>query len=138
MFMGEYSHTIDAKKRLFIPAQFREELGARFIICKSAPGNTCILVYSEEEYKKRCDEIELHTTPTVQRALYEGATTVESDKSGRITITQRLFEYAELKKNVVIFGMNNHIEIWDRDKLQFEQKMGDRTPLSAELLAVLY
>lgn len=34
MFMGEYSHTLDTKGRLIIPAKFRNQLGEKFIVTK--------------------------------------------------------------------------------------------------------
>ena len=138
MFSGEYSHVIDAKKRIFIPAQFREELGQRFYFCKSMPGNTCVLVYSESGYADRVNAVKQGTSVHFQRFINEGAQLVESDKSGRVTIPQKLFEYAELNKNIIIFGMTDHIELWDRDKLTAEYEMGKNEEISPELREYLY
>ncbi|HZJ75920.1 MAG TPA: division/cell wall cluster transcriptional repressor MraZ [Clostridia bacterium] len=123
MFFGEYTHTLDAKKRLFIPAQFREELGARFVICKSPPGNTCVFAYTEERFKELGQQIKEKAGLRQQRFAFEGVTTVEIDKSGRITINQKLCDYAELTKNVVVFGAFDRIEIWEEEKWQREQEL---------------
>ncbi len=123
MFFGEYTHTLDAKNRLFIPAQFREELGARFVICKSPPGNTCVFAYSEERFKVLGLQIKEKAGLRQQRFAFEGITTVEIDKSGRITINQKLCEYAQLLKNVVVFGAYDRIELWDEEKFKLEQQL---------------
>lgn len=49
MFMGEYSHTIDAKGRLIIPAKFRDELGEDFVLTKGLDG--CLSIYPNNEWK---------------------------------------------------------------------------------------
>ena len=48
MFMGEYSHNVDAKGRLIVPAKFREQLGDQFVVTKGVDG--CLYVYSQEEW----------------------------------------------------------------------------------------
>lgn len=121
MFFGEYSHTLDTKNRLFIPAQFREELGARFVICKSPPGNTCVFAYTEERFKELGQQIKDRVGLRQQRFAFEGVTTVEIDKSGRITLNQKLCDYAGLKKNIVVFGAFDRIEIWETEKWEREQ-----------------
>ena len=50
MFMGEYSHSVDAKGRLIVPAKFREQLGDQFVVTKGVDG--CLYVYSQEEWKR--------------------------------------------------------------------------------------
>ena len=50
MFMGEYSHNVDAKGRLIVPAKFREQLGDQFVVTKGVDG--CLYVYSQEEWKR--------------------------------------------------------------------------------------
>ena len=138
MFSGEFNHVIDAKKRIFIPAQFRDELGQKFYFCKSMPGNTCVLVYSEEGYAQRVNAVKENTSVHFQRFLYEGAQLAESDKSGRVTIPQKLFEYAGLSKNIVILGMNDHVELWDKDKLAAEYEAGSAEQIPQELYNFLY
>ena len=48
MFMGEYSHTIDAKGRLIIPSKFREQLGEEFVLTKGLDG--CLSIYPNDEW----------------------------------------------------------------------------------------
>ena len=51
MLYGTYEHTVDAKNRMFVPAKFKEALGASFKVTYN-DFNKCILVYSNEEWEK--------------------------------------------------------------------------------------
>ncbi len=138
LFFGEYSHTLDAKNRLFIPAQFREELGARFVICKSPPGNTCVFAYTEERFKELGQQIKEKAGLRQQRFAFEGVTTVEIDKSGRITVNQKLCDYAELAKDVVVFGAFDRIEIWEKEKWQREQELAAHESDATDQVVIPY
>ncbi len=138
MFFGEHSHTLDAKNRLFIPAQLREELGARFIICKSPPGNTCIFAYTEERFRELGQQIKEKAGLRQQRFAFEGVTTVETDKSGRITLNQKLCDYAGLTKNVVVFGAYDRIEIWEEEKWRQEQEFASRESTGENQVVIPY
>ena len=48
MLKGEYSHNIDAKGRLIIPAKFRDDLGENFVITKE--WKIAFIVYPEDEW----------------------------------------------------------------------------------------
>ena len=120
MFMGEYNHTIDAKGRLIIPAKFREDLGGEFVVTKGMDG--CLYLYPFDAWKEF--EEKLRTMPVTvnkdsrkfARFFMAGATTVELDKQGRILIPPVLREFAGLTKNIVVTGVLDRVEIWDRDR----------------------
>lgn len=119
MFIGEYAHSIDVKGRLIMPAKFREELGITFIVTKGLDG--CLFVYSKNEWAQF--EEKLKSLPftskdarTFNRFFFAGAIECEVDKQGRILISQNLRDYASLNKDVVIIGVSNRIEIWDKEK----------------------
>ena len=118
MFMGEYHHSIDDKGRLIIPAKFRSELGDKFIITRGI--ESCLFAYPE----KRWEEIvhKLESLPFTKkdarnftRFFLSGATVAEFDKQGRINITSPLIEYAGIKKECVIIGTGDRLEIWAKD-----------------------
>lgn len=133
MFTGEYSHTIDNKKRLSIPANFRTELGDKAVITKGL--DNCLFLYPQSEWEEIAQE--LSNLPFAQsdarslaRFMLAGAMEVELDKVGRILIPDYLKEYASLEKKVVIAGLYDRIEIWDKEqweeyKSKTEQKAGD-------------
>ena len=115
MFMGEYHHNIDEKGRLIIPAKFRYELGTNFVITRGL--EKCLYIYSEAEWNQIVAKIK--TLPftkkdvrTFERAFFSGATECEFDRQGRINITSPLVSYADIKKECVVIGANDRIEIW--------------------------
>lgn len=115
MFMGQYHHNIDEKGRLIIPAKFREELGANFVVTRGL--DNCLYVYSRCEWEKIVAK--LKTLPFTKkdariyiRSLFSSAAECEFDRQGRINITSQLVAYADITKECVIIGANDHIEIW--------------------------
>ena len=115
MFMGEYHHNIDDKGRLIIPSKFRYNLGEKFIVTRGI--ENCLFVYSLEDWKKIVEKLEsLPFTKKDARSFIRfflsGATEAEFDKQGRINVTSSLINYANLKKECVIIGSGNRLEIW--------------------------
>ena len=119
MFMGEYSHTIDAKGRLIIPSKFREQLGEEFILTKGLDG--CLSIFPQDEWK--VFEEKLKALPltnknarTFSRFFVSSATSCELDKQGRILVPSTLREFAGLEKDVVLTGNITRIEIWSKEE----------------------
>ena len=126
MLMGEYHHNIDEKSRLIIPAKFRSELGERFVITKGL--DKCLFVYSETEWNKLMQKVSsLQFTKknvrAFERTFIGGASLIEFDKQGRINITSPLVHYANIKKECVIIGVSERLEIWSKE--EFESYMND-------------
>ena len=119
MLIGQYEHTIDAKKRLALPAKFRGELGDKVIITKGV--ESCLVVYTEKEFTVMSEKLSnlTLTQPEARsftRTMLAGAMEVVLDKLGRILVPDYLKKYAGLNKNVVICGLSNRLEIWDSEK----------------------
>ena len=113
---GEFLHTMDAKGRLFIPAKFREKLGAPFVITRGL--ENCLTAYPMDEWEKfaaSIAELKGEARRKLNRFFVAGAQDCELDAQGRVLIEQVLRMYANLSKNVVIAGMTNYIEIWDQE-----------------------
>ncbi len=112
-FVGEYRHTLDAKKRLFIPAKYRELLGENFAMARI--NEKCLLLFSEEEWIRYTEKM-LNGVPAdtkrIVRKVFSKTTYVTPDAQGRVVIPSTLCELAELEKNAVIVGAGNHAEIW--------------------------
>ena len=119
MFMGEYSHTIDTKGRLIIPAKLREGLGDTFVITRGL--DHCLYAYTMEEWERFQEKLaSLPMTNADSRRLarffLSGASEVEPDKMGRITIASAQKAHAGLDKEAVLIGMANRVEIWDKSR----------------------
>lgn len=119
MFIGEFHHTIDDKKRLIIPSKFREELGNEFIITRGI--ENCLYVYSKASWDGITNK--LGTLPftkknarSFNRFFLSGATVAEFDKNGRVLITSPQLSYAEITKECVIIGVGDRLEIWSLEK----------------------
>ncbi len=111
---GEYSHSVDSKGRLFIPAKFREKLGFSFVLTKGLE-NT-LTIYTNEEWDKfaaKISNLPSKQARMLQRFFVASAQDCSPDSQGRILVPQVLRDYAGITKNVKILGMSDHIEIWD-------------------------
>ena len=119
MLIGEYHHNIDEKGRLIIPSKFREEVGNSFVVTRGLDG--CLFVYSLVEWEKIINKLKKlpftkKDARTFMRFFLASATVCEFDKQGRINLVNSLIEYAGLKKECVIIGVNDRLEIWSLDK----------------------
>ena len=133
MFIGEYTYSIDEKKRLALPQKFREKLGKKVIITRGL--DQCLFAYSQKEWSKLAQK--LSQLPLAQaaargfaRLMLTGAMELNIDKLGRILLPDYLKEYAKIEKKVIIAGVFNRIEIWDEKiwkeyKLRTEKEVGD-------------
>lgn len=133
MFIGEFRHSLDDKGRLAIPVKFRGDLESGAIVTRGLDG--CLYVYTAPEWQKLADK--LAALPMSQskarafaRLMLAGAMDVETDKQGRVVLPDYLRKYAGLKKNVVIAGLYNHLELWDEKtwnayKAKTEKDSGD-------------
>lgn len=117
MFIGEYNHSLDAKGRLIVPAKYREELGREFIVTKGL--NNCLWVFPMRSWEKFMED--LSKLPKINsnsgkllRHFSAGATCCELDKQGRILLPATLREFADLDKEVVLAGVLERIEIWNK------------------------
>jgi len=116
MLLGEYQHNLDIKGRMAIPAKFRDKLNVGAIITRGI--DNCLFVFANAEWDALAKK--LIALPLAQansrafvRLMLSGASDVELDQQGRILIPDYLRKYAGLKKEVVVAGLYNRIEIWD-------------------------
>ena len=117
MLMGEYSHSLDAKGRIIIPAKLREQLGDTFVVSKGLEG--CLFVFPPAEWEKLSNKIQALplTDPRgrkFSRYFFSGASELEVDKQGRALLPPNLREEAKLEKDVVLCGVGNRVEIWSK------------------------
>lgn len=134
MFMGEFSHNLDTKGRLIIPARFRTELGEGLVLTIGLDG--CLTLYTNESWQKIYAQLsQLPTTKSQARAfvrmLTSKATSVEIDSQGRILIPSNLSKLANITKECVVIGAGSKVEIWAKDV--WEQYISDSQESFEEL-----
>lgn len=115
---GEYSHQLDAKNRIRIPAKLKKELGDRYCFTKGTNG--CLFVFPEEVIKDKIAEIEEIKMSDADkqkgvRAFLKSVNFAEEDNQGRVILPSKLKEFANIQKDVVICGSGSHIEIWAKE-----------------------
>ncbi|HUW71635.1 MAG TPA: division/cell wall cluster transcriptional repressor MraZ [Candidatus Humimicrobiaceae bacterium] len=130
MFIGEYTYSIDEKKRLAIPAKFRQALGKKAVLTRGL--DNCLVIYPLKGWQKLSQKLESLPAGQVDargfiRIMLSGAVDIALDKLGRVLVPDHLKKYAFLKKNVVIIGLSNRIEIWDEKRWQEYKEKREKT-----------
>ena len=128
LLIGEYEHSIDTKGRLIMPSKLKEDIGEKFVVTKGLDG--CLFVYSQTEWKTFEDKLRAFPlTNKDARALVRfflaGAMECEIDKQGRIKLSSELCEKCSITKDVVVIGVDDHVEIWDREQHKEMSKRND-------------
>ncbi len=118
MLLGEYAHTLDEKNRLTLPAKFRDSFVDGGVVTRGLDG--CLYLFAREQWDDlvagRLAELDplLEETRLMNRYFFSGAAEAEPDKQGRINVPPALIEHARLGREVVVAGIHDHLEIWDR------------------------
>ena len=118
MFLGTHTPRLDDKGRLFLPAKFRDQLGDGLVITRGQ--DHCLYVWPVTEFEAitehmRSAPVTNKRTRDFMRMLFAGASDEKPDKQGRITIPPLLREYARLRRDCVVIGAMNRVEIWDAE-----------------------
>ncbi len=129
-FSGEYTHSIDSKGRLNVPAKYRKALPphARDTLVVTLWFEGCLAVYSLDDWERLKND--LRHLPVTDKAARRYIRTIISqaaeskiDKQGRIMVPKRLLEKANIKNRVTIVGALNKFELWNPER--FKEYMKD-------------
>ena len=122
MLLGQYEHTIDEKGRLTLPSKFRDVFADGIVLTRGM--EKCLYGYTREDWKRLVDSQLARLDPLspdgrrIQRFFFSGASEADLDRQGRVTISPALSGHAGLKRDIVVAGVNDHVEIWDRSAWQ--------------------
>ncbi len=134
MLIGEYTHTIDEKNRMSLPAKFRTELGKKVVI---TPGlEDCLFVFNMKEWTKVKNKLSNSESDlsflsadrrSFNRFMFGRAAEVEIDSIGRILLPSFLKERLGLKDKAIVVGVEDRVEIWhekawDKYKAEIEKQ----------------
>ena len=118
MLLGAYDHTIDDKNRLTLPAKFREAFKDGVVVTRGLDG--CLYAYRRPDWDRLVESRLATLDPLspegrrLQRHFFSGAAEADLDKQGRVMVPRELIEHARLGRDVVVAGVNDRLEIWDR------------------------
>lgn len=134
MFRGQFSHSIDAKGRVSLPARFRDLLlangDARFVLTP-APFDPCLHLYpmrAWEEFEQKMAELPSLDAHVVRfRRMYvSAAIECELDKAGRVLVPPHLREKTQLTKDVLWAGMGRILELWSQERWDAALSMSEQ------------
>jgi MraZ protein len=118
MLIGEFTHTLDDKKRITLPTKLRKELGKSVVV---SPGiDSCLFLLTKSEWSKMSEKLSSgsmleQNTRSFSRYLFGQAMEVDVDTAGRILVPENLRTMANLTGKVVLIGVKNRMEIWSED-----------------------
>jgi MraZ protein len=140
LLLGQYEHTIDDKNRLTLPARFREAFADGVVVTRGI--DPCLAVYTREGWDdfvaSRLADLDQFSREARQmrRFLFSTGTEAELDKQGRVTLPGSLLKRAGLARDVVVAGVGDFLEVWDRAAWQTQQDdVEGRAEVVAERLA---
>lgn len=138
MFIGQYLHSLEGKGRLAVPKRFRQDLGKQLVVSRGLDG--CLFVFSLEKWQALTEKLKKSSLTkkdarAFNRFLTYGAVEVKSDRQGRVLIPEFLRKYAGIKKEVVVAGALDRVEIWDKKRFdQYSKKIERESEEIAERL----
>ena len=138
MLIGEYTHTIDDKNRLSLPAKFRQELGKKVILTPGLDG--CLFVFTMKQWQsisaKLGESSMLQSdSRSFNRFMFAGAEEADVDSIGRILLPEFLRKRAKLKEKAVLIGVQDRVEIWDESEwLEYKRVIEKKADTLAEKL----
>ncbi len=141
LFTWCYEHTIDAKNRLAMPAQVRNELdpeedGTRFYVVPGLRVGT-LAIYPEKRFRKLAESRPAEPIPDEDELTYDqisfsmASPPLEPDKQGRILLPERTLRLAKIGKQVVVIGVRDHLELWN--KKDYEQFVSENWARYSEI-----
>lgn len=116
MLIGEYTHILDDKNRLSLPAKFRSEMGKKIVLTRGL--DRCVAIFTQKEWEKIAEKLSESSmlqadSRSFNRFMFGGATEAEVDSIGRVLIPDFLKEWGSLGTKVAVIGVQSRVEIWN-------------------------
>jgi MraZ protein len=137
VFLGEYFHSLDEKGRVVMPSSFRRALDDGCVITKGQDGQ--LLIYAPGDFKRLADEVVAERPKNragrrYNRTVFAAADSAGLNAGGRVGLKPELREFADLQANteVVLLGVLDHVEVWNKEKYLDDRAMGDEVYLEED------
>ncbi|MCP4190280.1 MAG: division/cell wall cluster transcriptional repressor MraZ [Planctomycetaceae bacterium] len=127
LLTGTFPRTIDEKQRIAIPKRLRDafqQAAETQAVIYVAPGTDgSLALYTEASFSQLAEQLSAspqtgQDVRAFSRLFYSQAQRIELDRQGRLRIPPELVELAALAKEVVLVGVRDHLELWDRQRWQ--------------------
>lgn len=122
VYYGEFTCKLDEKGRITVPRRIRQimDVLGHAVWYMTRGYDRCIFLFHQEEWNNICERIsQFHSMDAsvldFRRFLFSSVTQVKPDNQGRMPVPEHLRAHAELDKEAVILGVNDHLEIWDKE-----------------------
>jgi MraZ protein len=118
MLLGAHEHTIDDKNRLTLPARFRQAFADGIVLTRGLDG--CLYAFRRPDWDRLVESRLASLDPfspegrRIQRHFFSGAAEADLDRQGRVMVPRELLDHAGLSRDVVVAGVHDRLEIWDR------------------------
>ena len=134
-FRGTYEHTVDDRGRVAIPARYRHEFAEGLVLTRSPDG--CVEIYTQDGYDEMSNLVRAEPAThrkgrRLRRRVFGRSWDAELDRQGRILIPAQLREAAQLNGAVIVYGRDECLEVWNRDRWEKELEEVEAT-YAAEL-----
>ncbi|MFT4648535.1 MAG: MraZ protein [Planctomycetota bacterium] len=121
VFCGESNHSVDSKKRVFVPKRFQQGLpmdsqGSRVaVLTRGLDG--CLYLFPEKGFNRAIKRLNTEAFASkqdlrLQRLVFSVSQRITLDGSGRLLLPTKLVEMAAIGKDVVMVGVMDRVEIW--------------------------
>ena len=142
-FRGSFTHTIDHKGRVSIPARYRRQLSGdadeTFVVLRGL--DTCVALYPSDEFRRLDERMRARSFSDEANRRYQRMMLVDSrdetlDAQGRVTLPPRLIAHAQLTKDVLVVGVLDHLELWNPERFETYVQSSSKTyeEIAGELL----
>ena len=136
-FSGTFDYTLDAKNRLTVPAKFRTSLTDAVVLAKGT--EQCMTIWPKRDFEAFVTGTLEGLHPlnprrdALKRFFFSNSFDTELDSAGRVMVPPSLMQHAGLTKDVVVNGMDDRIEVWDREAWARYNAELDITALAADV-----
>ena len=135
-FRGHFDYSLDAKNRLNIPPKFRAAFSGGVVLANGL--EPCVAIWTPGDFERYTDAFLSGLNPLsaerrkLTRFFAGGSFDTDLDSAGRVTLNSKLMDYGRIEKDVVLVGMIDHLQVWDRDRWTSDQ---DELPAEIEQIA---
>ena len=126
MLIGEYTHIVDDKNRISLPAKFRAEMGKKVVLTRGL--DKCVAIFTGKEWQKIAHKLSESSmlkadSRSFNRFMFGGAVEAEVDSIGRVLIPDFLKEWGRLGTKVAVIGVQSRVEIWNERAWEANKEM---------------